>query len=127
MNLIALDESEAATIAAFKLSPEYLRARLPYRPIWAAALLDCMTAGDLGWAALDLPMLRTIVCDGLSWTIAEPPRDPAAVVRELQALLRWAARTRGYRHAEACCRYLGSRTGLADIERQVQPRRRSVH
>jgi hypothetical protein len=127
MNLIALDESEATTIDAFRRSPEYTAARLPYRPIWAAALLDCMTAADCGWSQLDLPRLRGIVRDGMSWTISEPPREAAVVVRELDALLRWAARTRGYRHAEACCRYLGSRLGVAEITRGVRPRHTLVH
>jgi hypothetical protein len=123
MNLIALDETEAAVLAAFRRSPEYLGARLPYRPVWAAALLDCMTALDWRWSDLDLPRLRALVCGGLSWTLSDPPRAPTDVARELDALLRWAARTRGYRHAGDCSRYLRSRLALAEIARFVRPRR----
>jgi hypothetical protein len=122
MNLIALDETEAALIDAFRRSPEYTAARLPYRPVWAAALLDCMTACDWTWSDLDLPALRSIVCDGMSWCISEPPRHPVDVARELDALLRWASRTRGHRHADACCAWLRTRAAAFEISRWVRPR-----
>ncbi|HTM20567.1 MAG TPA: hypothetical protein VL172_08675 [Kofleriaceae bacterium] len=126
MNLIPLDESEAAVVDAFRRSPEYTAARLPFRPVWAAALLDCMTALEWSWADLDLLRLRGLIVDGLSWTIAEPPRRPTDVARELHALLRWAARTRGHRHADACCRWLRTHAALTDIDRWVRPRRGSA-
>jgi hypothetical protein len=123
MNIIVPDEAEAALVDAFRRSPEYTAARLPFRPLWVIALLDCMTAADWSWSDLGLPQLRALLCEGMGWTIDEPPRNPAAVARELDAFLRWAGRTRGYRHAGACCRWLRTETATRAIARQLRPRR----
>jgi hypothetical protein len=126
MNLIALTEEEAAVVAAFQQSPEYRRARLPYRLIWVSALLDCLTAAELAWADLDLRALRALLSDGMRWTIARPPAHPQLVARELHAFLRWAARALGHPHAAACCAYLRSRGAIDDIRRGLVPLRRDA-
>ncbi len=121
MNLIPLTEEEAAVVAAFQDSPEYRRARLPYRLVWVAALLDCLTAGSMRLNDVDLATLRMLIDEGMRWTISKPPSRPELVARELHAFLRWAARTRGYPHAAACCAYLRSPRAPADIRRHLIP------
>jgi hypothetical protein len=112
----------AELLAGFGASPEYLRLP-PHREalVWSAALLEAMQGCELGWAEVDLYMLRGLLYGAMSWVIDAVPDDPAAVAGELAALVRYLAGREEIAEAPACLAYLGSARAAADIAAWVAP------
>lgn len=117
-----LRPEHAVLLAGFTQSPDCRR--LPPQPqplVWSAALLETMQCMDMSWADVDLYALRGMLYGAMSWLIDAPPEDPAAVARELEALVRYVARTEVVADAGGCCDYLGSDRAVADVAAWVAP------
>jgi hypothetical protein len=89
--------------------------------VWAPLLLEAMRIGGITWRELDRPALWAALFDGFRGRLRQIPEDPAAVARELEALVRFADRLFGVPHAGACCAYLRSRTAVLEIRMWVRP------
>jgi hypothetical protein len=114
-------------LAGFATSSEL--ARLPPHPqrlIWSAALLETMQQCELCWAEIDLYTLRGLLYGAMSWVIDAPPEDPAAVARELAALVRHVADREEVMDARACCAYLMSDRAAPDIAAWIAPMERGL-
>jgi len=91
---------------------------------WVLSFLDTLAIADWSLDGLDIYGLNAALFDGMGWTIDAAPEDPAAVARELHALLRWAVRCGEVETSpdyEACCTYLASREAVGDIGRSLTP------
>lgn len=113
----------AAVCAAFAESPEWRTlAGRAEEPLWAARVVESMEICAWGWDDLDVCGLGAILFDSLPWSLERAPADPAAVVRELDALMRFASRAYGAPHAGECAAYLRSPRAAEEVERWLRPR-----
>lgn len=106
----------------FASSLDYRRLPPHAQPlIWSAALLETMQHMEMTWADVDLYSLRGMLYGAMSWLIDAAPEEPAAVARELEALIRYAARTEVVADARGCCEYLASDRAAGDIAAWIAP------
>ena len=117
-----LRPEHADLLAGFADSPEHA-GLVPQREqlIWSAALLETMQGCELCWAEIDLYTLRGLLYGAMSWVIDAVPEDPLAVARELEALVRYVARTEEMLDAIACQEYLASDRAGPDIAAWIAP------
>lgn len=91
---------------------------------WVLSFLDSLASAEWSLDGLDIYGLSAALFDGMGWTIDAAPEDPAAVARELHALLRWAVRAGEVESSpeyDACCTYLTSPEAVGDIGRWLTP------